>query len=153
MAISLTQADGSKIIKFGKVTGVLFPEIYAKMVFKLHKEHPDLIAAMQIAQVTLEDGSAWQFLAHVLDVDINPMMTMEVGFTILYNGLEKRSGSRALEGIAKEAAEGILLDKTTIGKFRSDEDTGKPLFPSFDELKDKELFNKAKNWKDEGVKK
>lgn len=142
--------DGTKIIKFGKFVGTLFPEVYQKFVFKLHKEHPDLISAMQIAQVSLEDGSAWQFLAHVLDVEVLQDMTMEMGFSILYAGLEKRQGSRALEGIAKQAAEGILHDKVTVGKFRSDEDTGKPLFPSFDELKDKELFNKAKNWKDEG---
>ena len=150
MAISLVRDDGTKILKWGKFTGVLFPEVYAQVVFKLHRQHPDLIAAMQVAQVKLEDGSAWQFLAHVLDIEINPMMTMEVGFTLIYNALEKRQGSRALDGIVKETAEAILHDKTTIGKFRNDEDVGAPLFPSFEELKDKDDFNKRKNWKDEG---
>lgn len=142
--------DGTTIIKFGKFTGTLFPEVYQKFVFKLHREHPDLISAMQIAQVKLEDGSAWQFLAHVLEVELLQDMTMEVGFGILYAALEKREGQRTLAGIAKAAAEGIIHDKTTVGKFRSNEDTGKPLFPSFEELQDKAEYNKRKNWKDEG---
>lgn len=139
------ELEGTKIIKFGKYTGTLFPEVYQQFVFKLHKEHPDLVQAMQIAQVSLADGSAVQFLAHVLNVEVLMDMTMEVGFGILFAALEKRQGSRALDGIAKEAARGIELDKTTIGKFRNDEDIGKPLFPSFEELADKDKFNKRKN--------
>lgn len=133
--------DSSKIIKFGKYTGVLFPEIYYQFVIKLHKEHPDLVTAMQLAQVNFQDGTAVAFLKEIFGITSEelPLQTpMEIGYKILYAHLEKRAGSRYLNGIAKENAELTLQSKLTDGAIRRPEDVGTPLFPSFEELKDKE---------------
>lgn len=147
----IDENDRTRVIKFGKMTGVLFPEVYVKFVSTLHREHPDLIAAMQLAQVSLQDGTAIGFLREVLALtpeQLSANMPMEVGYSILLDAINKRSASRIVsETIAKEAGY-VLEDKITSGAYREKELAGTPLFPSFDELKDREEFNNKKNWKD-----
>ena len=140
--------SGTKVVKFGKYVGTLYPEIYQQFVFKLHKEHPDLMSAMVMAQVNLEDGSAVGFLAKILGVDILSDMTMEVGFGILYAGLEKRQGSRMLARAVLAAADDVIEEKLLSGKYREDEDIGKPLFPDAEEMFDKDRWAKKKFWKE-----
>lgn len=136
--------DGTKIIKFGKMTGVLFPEVYTKFVSTLHSEHPDLIAAMQLAQVSLADGTAIGFLREVLALtpeQLSANMPMEIGYGILLDAINKRASNRIVaDAVAKEAGY-VLEDKLTSGAYREKELAGTPMFPSFEELKDREVIN------------
>lgn len=143
-------SEGTRVIKFGNFTGVIFPEIYQQFVFKLHKEHPDLIAAMQMAQVKLEDGSAVGFLAKVLNCEKEVLkdMTMEVGFAILYEALKKRTSSRIIEKAVLAIADDILEEKTMSGRYRQDEEIGTALFPNADEMFEKEAWEKKRNWQE-----
>lgn len=141
--IGVKEIDGdcSKVFKFGKWTGVIFPEIYFQFVSKLHREHPDLLSAMQLAQVNFQDGTAVAFLKEIFGIsneELKPDMPMEQGYKILMAHLNKRQGSRYLDGIARENAELTLESKLTDGAVRDSSEAGTPLFPSFEELKDKE---------------
>jgi len=141
----LQEEDKSKIIKFGTWTGVLFPEIYFQFISKLNKEHPDLLAALALAQVSFQDGTAVAFLKEIFNIpneELSPDMPMEKGYAILYAHLEKRQGSRYLDKVAQENAELTLESKLNDGAYRPAEEAGTPLFPSFEELKDKELHEK-----------
>lgn len=131
------EKDGTKVIQFGKYIGFMYPDIYHMFVGKLHKEHPDLIAAMTLAKVRLVDGSARDFLNAIFETNVTKEMSMEDGYKIFYLALERRRNTRQMEtDIAKVRDE--FKKPTQAGyRFRPEEEDGKPLFPSIEELKDK----------------
>lgn len=137
----LQEEDKTKIQREGKMTLVFFPEIFFQFIRKINREHPDLIASMQLAQVNFQDGTAIAFLKEIWgikDEELPADMPMEKGFAILYAHLNKRAGSRYIDKLAQENAKITLQDKITEGAYRDSSEVGTPLFPSFEELKDKE---------------
>lgn len=131
------EKDGTKLIQFGKYSGVMFPEIYHKFVFKLYNEHDDLVRAMVLAKVSLKDGSARDFLNGIFETAVTKEMSMEIGFRIFYDALERRrntiSANQEVERVAKEFAKPSEHGY----RFRPEEDAGKPLFPSIEEQEDR----------------
>jgi len=125
----------SKLYRFGKFVAIEYPDVYFHFVSKLYKEHPDLVEAMHLAQVKMTDGSAIDFLNIVLGTSVKRDTPMELGYADLLDALNKRSrtiitGSKVMEIAAKQASDLYL------GFKRSEEEIGKPLFPSLDELND-----------------
>jgi len=128
--------DGSKIWKFGKFVAVEFPEVYFRFVSALHREHPDLIHAMQLAQVELANGTALDFLNQILGTSITRETSMELGYAELLDKLNQRSRSIISSQEATELA-GAKISETYLGFKRSEEEYGKPLFPSIEEMESK----------------
>jgi hypothetical protein len=129
--------DGSKIIRFGKYIGILTPDIYFMFVSKLHREHPDLIQAMTLAKVKLEDGSARDFLNSIFQTKVTKEMSMEVGFKIFYDALDRRRNTQQMERDIADTAKEFAKPIDAGYRFRPEEDDGKPIFPSIDEMEDK----------------
>lgn len=118
--------EGSKVWSNGSYTFVEYPDIYQKFVFELHKNHPDIIRGMQLAQVKLEDGSAIDFLNMLLGTEVTLLMPMELGFGILMDSLRMRVQNKlADQSIEKTAA---AYKDVSLGFQRRPEDIGKPLF-------------------------
>jgi len=123
----------SKLYRFGKYVAIEYPDVYFHFVSKLYREHPDLIQAMQLAQVRMTDGSAIDFLNIVLGTSVKRETPMELGYAELLDAINKRSksvitGDKVMEIAARQAADLYL------GFKRNEEEIGKPLFPSLDEL-------------------
>lgn len=132
--MSYLNPEGSKVINFGKFTGIIYPEIYYQFVSELHNHHPDLLQAMVLAKVKLEDGSARDFLNIFFQTDVKKDDKMEVGFSIFYGKLMKRKEEKML---AKKVSEAFKVDTSGMFKYRPEEDAGKPLFPSIEEQIDR----------------
>lgn len=98
--------QGEKTEKYstGKVDYILFPEVYTKFVSELHKNHDDLLSAMALARVSLQDGSAFDFLNTFLGTKVTKEMPMEVGYAELLDALNSRVKSKlANDAIGKVA--------------------------------------------------
>lgn len=129
------EEDGIKIIKFGKFTGVFFPEIYFKFVTTLMREHSDIVDAMVLAKLNIQDKSAIDYFNQILGTNVIKEMPMEVGYKILYAGLQRRAATKIMNKkfatVAKNS--NIPIDF----KYRSEEHSHKPLFPSIEEQEDR----------------
>lgn len=130
--------DATKIYRFGKFIAIEYPEVYFQFISKLNKEHPDLIRGMQLAQVNFRDGTALDFLNRILSLD--PPVTndtpMELGYAQLLDAINARSGSIITQNMVGERAAQAFSDMYA-GYSRPEEDQGKPLFPSIEEMEDK----------------
>lgn len=83
--------DKTKVIDLGGGNyGILFPEVYFRFVSTLYREHQDLVRAMQLADVKLNDGSALDYLNLMLGTSVNRMTPMEVGYAELLDALNMR---------------------------------------------------------------
>lgn len=134
--MTLEDKDGTKVIRFGKMVGFMYPDVYFEFVSLLHREHPDLVRAMQFAQVKLDDGSARDFLNTIFETEVTSSMPMEEGFKIFYYKLQQRRTSQlAQEKIEKTANDRFQQEHKF--RYRPEEDAGKPLFPSIEEMEDK----------------
>lgn len=109
----LNNPNGTKVIKFGKFTGVLYPDVYFKFVTTLHNQHQDLIRAMTLAQVTLSDYSAIDFLNKILHTNVTRETPMELGYAQLLDALNMRKVSpisvKNTEQFAKERFSDLTL--------------------------------------------
>lgn len=121
----MKQGDGTTTWGNGKIVYTLFPQVYTDFVFELHKHHKDLVQAMELAQVKLDDGSALQFLNTFLGTNILPVTPMEIGFASLLDALKLRnvnkSSQLAMDRVAKQFSNHSM--------FPSRSDPSKPLFP------------------------
>jgi len=124
--------DSSKIIKFGKFIGVLYPEVYFQFVSTLYREHDDLIRGMQLAQVRLADGSALDYLNLMLGTKVTRDTPMEIGYANLLDALNMRVHTKATEKEAERVGR-ELFKEVALGPRRDDSEIGKPLFPQWDD--------------------
>lgn len=88
----------------GKTVFILFPEVYYLFVSELHKHHEDILRAMVLAQVKLEDGSAFDFLNTVLGTRVVKNMPMEVGYAQLLDALKMRSVTASSQAVIERVA-------------------------------------------------
>lgn len=126
----MKQGEGTTIWGNGKIVFTLFPQVYTDFVFELHNHHKDLIQAMNLAQVKMDNGSALQFLNTFLGTNINPTTPMEIGFASLLDALKMRSVTTS----SKIAIERVARQFSNHSIFPSRSDPSKPLFPD-DEAK------------------
>jgi hypothetical protein len=120
----LEQGDETRVFSTGKVNFVLYPDIYFKFVKSLHQEHNDILRAMQLAQVSIADGTAFDFLNMLLGTAVSKETPMEIGYATWYDAMNMRVKSRLAEAeMAKVAAQ---FKDHSMFPARSDPD--KPLF-------------------------
>lgn len=124
--------DHSKVIKFGKFVGVLYPEVYYKFVTTLYKEHDDLVRGMVLAQVSMRDGTAFHYLNLMLGTKVTLETPMEIGYANLLDALNMRVHTQHSEKEAERVAKEIFED-VTFGPKRDSSEIGKPLFPQWDD--------------------
>lgn len=103
----MKQGDSTTEWRNGKVVIVLFPEVYYKFVSALNSpRHNDLLRAMALAQVTLADSSAIDFLNTFLGTSVKKHMPMEIAYAQLLDALNMRAenvaGQAAIERVAKQ---------------------------------------------------
>lgn len=126
------QGEESRLIAFGKYTGVLYPEIYFQFVSTLFREHDDLVRGMVLARVSIRDGSAFDYLNLMLGTKVTRDTPMEIGYANLLDALRMRvhttHSEQEAERVGKE-----LFKETTIGPQRDSSEHGKPLFPQWDD--------------------
>lgn len=127
----MKQGDGTTVWGNGKVVFTLYPQVYSDFVFELHKHHPDLVRAMEMAQVKMDDGSALDFLNTFLGTDVKKETPMEVGFASLLDALKMRSTTAA----SQAAIERVAKQFQNHSIFPSRSDPSKPLF---DDERDKQ---------------
>lgn len=120
----MKQGDETSIWGNGKTAFVLYPEVYYKFVSALHNQHKDILQAMTLAQVKLEDGSAFDFLNTLLGTTVTKIMPMEVGYAQLLDALNMRSTNQAsqaaIERVAKQFGNHSLFPHRS--------DPSKPIF-------------------------
>jgi hypothetical protein len=120
----LKQGDETRIFSTGKVVYTLYPEIYFKFVKSLHNEHDDIMRAMQLAKVSLSDGTAIDFLNLLLGTAVTRETPMEIGYATWYDAMNMRVKSRlAAAEMAKVAAQ--FKDHSL---FPTRSDPSKPIF-------------------------
>lgn len=129
-------ADSSKIYRFGKFIAVEYPDVYFHFVRKLNKEHPELLEAMRIAQVKMEDGTALDFLNIILGTNVTRNTPMELGYAELLDKLQQRSRSVITINASMDVAANQIAE-TYLGFKRAEQDRGSPLFPSIEEMEEK----------------
>lgn len=120
----MKQGDETRIFSTGKVDYILFPEVYYKFVSCLHREHQDILSAMQLAKVSLADGSAIDFLNLLLGTDVTRDAPMEIGYATLYDALKMRS----INGHSQAAVERVAKQFKNHSMFPHRSDPSKPLF-------------------------
>src|SRR5258706_14081754 len=91
------QQDHSRVISFGKFTGVLYPEVYFQFVSTLFREHDDLVRGMQFAQVRFQDGSALDYVILMLGINVTRDTQMEIAYANLLNALKMGVHTNATE--------------------------------------------------------
>lgn len=102
----MKQGESTNVESTGKIVYVFYPEVYYTFVSELNKNHQDLLRAMQLAQVKLDDGSAFDFLNTFLGTTVTKFMPMELGYGQLLDALRMRSvnghSQAAIERVAKQ---------------------------------------------------
>ena len=126
------QGEESRIISFGKYTGILYPEVYFQFVSTLYREHQDLIRGMVLAQVTLQDGSALDYINLMLGTNITRDTPMEIGYANLLDALKMRVHTKHSEKEAERVGR-ELFKEVSLGPKRDNSEIGKPLFPQWDD--------------------
>lgn len=120
----MKQGDETRIFQTGKVTFALYPEVYYKFVSALHNQHQDILRAMQLAQVSLADGSAIDFLNMLLGTEVKKETPMEIGYASLLDALNMRSTNSA----SQAAVERVARQFKNHSIFPTRSDPSKPLF-------------------------
>jgi len=126
------QEDSSRIISFGKFTGVLYPEVYFQFVSTLFRKHDDLVRGMQLARVRVQDGSALDYLNLMLGTKVTRDTPMEIGYANLLDALKMRVHTKATEKEAERVGR-ELFKEISLGPKRDSSEIGKPLFPQWDD--------------------
>lgn len=121
----MKQGEQTTVFSTGKVDFVLFPDVYFQFVKELMKNHDDIMRAMVLAQVKLEDGTAIDFLNHFLGTQVSKTTPMEVGYASFLDALKMRVKTKANTTRIEEVA-GQFKDHSI---FPSRSDPEKPLFP------------------------
>lgn len=121
----MKQGEKTQVFSTGKVDFVLYPEVYYLFVTELMKHHDDIMRAMVLAQVKIEDGTAIDFLNHFLGTKVDKTTPMEVGYASFLDALKMRVQNRAAD-IAIEKVAAQFKDHSL---FPSRSDPSKPLFP------------------------
>lgn len=121
----MKQGEKTEVFSTGKVDFVLYPEVYYLFVAELMKHHDDIMRAMVLAQVKIEDGTAIDFLNHFLGTKVDKTTPMEVGYASFLDALKMRVQNRAAD-IAIEKVAAQFKDHSL---FPSRSDPSKPLFP------------------------
>lgn len=121
----MKQGDGTTVWGNGQIGFVLFPEVYTKFVSTLYNHHKDIVRAMELAQVKLDDGSAIDFLNTLLGTTVTKQMPMEVGYAQLLDALNMRATNTASQAAIERVAK--QFGNHSIFPHRSDPD--KPIFP------------------------
>lgn len=124
--------DRTKIISTGKVTFIIFPDVYYKFVTTLFRDHDDLVRGMVLAKVKLEDGSALDYLNLMLGTKVNRTTPMEIGYAELLDALNMRVHTKETEKAAERVGR-ELFKEVTLGPQRDSSEHGKPLFPQWDD--------------------
>lgn len=121
----MKQTDETSVWSNGKFTFTLFPDVYATFVFELNKNHQDILRAMVLAQVKLDDGSALDFLNTFLGTQISKHTPMEIGFASLLDALRMRS----INALSSKAIEKTAAQFKNHSMFPHRSDPSKPIFP------------------------
>lgn len=124
--------DSSRIIKFGKFSAILYPEVYFQFVSTLFREHDDLVRGMQLAQVRMEDGTALDYLNMMLGTKVSRDTPMEIGYANLLDALNMRVHTKQTEKDAERVGREVFKE-VEMGPRRDDSEIGKPLFPQWDD--------------------
>lgn len=120
----MKQGNETRVFSTGKVVFTLYPQVYFEFVKALHTNHDDVMRAMQLAQVSLTDGSAVDFLNLLLGTNVQKNTPMEIGYATWLDALNMRVKSRLAEiEMAKVAAS--FKDHSL---FPSRSDPSKPMF-------------------------
>lgn len=127
----MKQGDTTLIFSTGKVDYILYPDVYYLFVSELNKHHQDLLTAMAMAQVTLADGSAIDFLNLFLGTNVAKDTPMEVGYSSLLDALKMR----AVNGHSQAAVERVAKQFGNHSMFPNRSDPSKPIF---DDSKEKQ---------------
>jgi len=120
----MKQGEKTEIYSTGKVDYILFPEVYYLFVSELHKNHDDILRAMVLAQVKIEDGSAIDFLNTFLGTTVSKETPMELGYASFLDALKMRVQNKASETAIQKVAEQF----SDHSLFPSRSDPEKPLF-------------------------
>src|SRR5256886_5380684 len=104
------QGDSTRVIKFGKFTGVLFPEVYFQFVSTLFREHQDLVRGMVLAQVSIRDGSAFDYLNLMLGTNVTRETPMEIGYANLLDALRMRVHTQHSEKEAERVGKELFTE-------------------------------------------
>lgn len=123
--MTVKQGETTSVWGNDKVTIVLAPEVYYKFVSCLYREHDDIVRAMTLAQVKLEDGSALDFLNTFLGTNVNKQTPPEIGYAQLLDALNMRIKSRLAAG----EIEKIARQFSNHEMFPHRSDPTKPIFP------------------------
>jgi hypothetical protein len=121
----LKQGDGTTVWGNDKTTFVLFPQVYTDFVTELYKNHQDLVKAMTLAQVKLDDYSAIDFLNTLLGTTVKRDTPMEVGYAQLLDAIRMRSTNTA----SQAAIERVAKQFKNHSLFPARSDPSKPMFP------------------------
>lgn len=122
----------TKVYRIGKsMIAMEYPDVYFEFVRKLFKEHDDLVRGMVLAQVSLQDGSAFDYLNRMLGTNVTRMMPMELGYAELLDALRFRAGTKLAENAAISLGKDNFKE-ATLFQPRAEENVGKPLFPDAD---------------------
>jgi hypothetical protein len=127
----MKQGDTTTIFQTGKITYVLFPEVYFKFVSALHNQHKDILQAMVLAQVKVDDNSAFDFLNTLLGTNVNKNMPMEIGYAQLLDALNMRS----INSASQAAIERVAKQFGNHANFPHRSNPEKPIFPDEKEPK------------------
>ncbi len=123
--------DSTRVIKFGKFIGILYPDVYFQFVSTLMREHDDLVRGMVLAKVQLKDGSALDYLNLMLGTAVSLETPMEVGYAQLLDALKMRVHTSQTEKDAERVAREMFSQN--IPTTRTELPGGK-LFPEWDDL-------------------
>lgn len=127
----MKQGNETREFSTGKTVFTLYPEIYFKFVSSLHKEHDDVLRAMQLAQVSLADGTAIDFLNMMLGTNVQKHTPMEIGYAMWYDALNMRVKSK----LAEREMDKVAASFKDHSIFPERSDPTKPMFEDFEERK------------------
>jgi hypothetical protein len=121
----MKQGDSTQVYSTGKTVYTLYPEVYFQFVKALHQKHQDILRAMQLAQVTLQDGTAIDFLNMLLGTNVQKDTPMEIGYATWLDAMNMRIksdlGAREIEKLASSFKDHSFVPER--------DDNSKPIFP------------------------
>src|SRR5438477_12801497 len=124
------QGSESRVFKFGKYVGVLYPEVYFQFVSTLYREHQDLVRGMVLARVSMRDGSAFDYLNLMLGTKVSKDTPMEIGYANLLDALKMRVHTEHSEKEAERVGKELFTHNVPTTRL---ELPGGKLFPAWDD--------------------
>lgn len=120
----MKQGNETKVFSTGKAVFTLYPEVYFLFVKALHKDHDDVMRAMQLAQVSIADGTAVDFLNMMLGTSVQKNTPMEIGYAQWLDALNMRVKSK----LAEREMEKVAASFKDHSLFPTRSDPSKPMF-------------------------